>query len=204
MKIYFIRHGESQANRLHQISNRGLCHGLTRAGREQVLALAGRLANRGITHIYASPVLRAIETGILLADRLNLDYEIVDALREYDCGLLEGRSDEASWQQWHELYTAWTVRRDWGQRLEGGESFFDLRNRFVPFIQTLIDQFGDRDAQVACVSHGGVYRMMLPLLFADLDADLFEQRGLGYAACLVAELRPDGWHCVEWDGFPFS
>ena len=29
MRIYFARHGESQANRLHEIANRGLRHGLT-------------------------------------------------------------------------------------------------------------------------------------------------------------------------------
>ncbi len=35
MRIYLIRHGESQANLLHEISNRGLRHGLTPKGREQ-------------------------------------------------------------------------------------------------------------------------------------------------------------------------
>ena len=35
--------------------------------------------------IYCSPLLRAIETCVLLADRLEVDYEITDALREYDC-----------------------------------------------------------------------------------------------------------------------
>ena len=38
MRILFARHGESQANRLHEISNRGLRHGLTKAGRWQAQA----------------------------------------------------------------------------------------------------------------------------------------------------------------------
>jgi len=91
MRIYFARHGESQANLLHEISNRGLRHGLTRKGREQAVALAQRLQHRPIAHIYSSPVLRAIETSVILANRLEVDYEITDALREYDCGILEGR-----------------------------------------------------------------------------------------------------------------
>ena len=65
MRIYFARHGESQANLLHEISNRGLKHGLTRRGREQAVALADRLQNLAVTHIYSSPLLRAIETSVI-------------------------------------------------------------------------------------------------------------------------------------------
>ena len=50
-----------------------------------------------ITHIFSSSVLRAIETSVILTNRLDLDFEVVEALREYDCGILEDRSDEASW-----------------------------------------------------------------------------------------------------------
>jgi broad specificity phosphatase PhoE len=98
MRIYFTRHGESQANLLHEISNRGLRYGLTRKGREQAVTLAHRLQDSPITHIFSSPVLRAVETSVILANRLDLDFEVVEALREYDCGILEGRSDEAGWQ----------------------------------------------------------------------------------------------------------
>lgn len=97
MRIYFVRHGESQANLLHEISNRGLQHGLTRQGREQALTLARHLQSLSIACIYSSPLLRAIETSILIANQLGLDYEVVAALREYDCGIVEGRSDEVGW-----------------------------------------------------------------------------------------------------------
>ncbi len=127
MKIYFVRHGESQANVLREVSNRGLRHGLTRKGREQAVALAHKLQGLPITRIYSSPVLRAIESSVILADRLSLDYEVVEALREYDCGVLEGRSDETGWQMWKDLFDDWVVHRRWERRIEGGESFFDIR-----------------------------------------------------------------------------
>jgi len=56
-----------------------------------------------ITRIYSSPLLRAIETSVILAYRLDADYEVVEALREYDCGILEDRSNEAGWQMWQVL-----------------------------------------------------------------------------------------------------
>jgi probable phosphoglycerate mutase len=192
MKIYFIRHGESQANQLHQISNRGLRHGLTRRGREQAAALAQRLQKQSIARIYSSPLLRAIETSAILADRWQVEYEITDALREYDCGLLEGRSDEAAWQMWRELFDAWTVHRRWEARLAGGESFYDVRRRFEPFVESLVTQYGETQLELACVSHGGLYRMMLPLVLRNVDTALAAQYGLDYAGCIIADLRRGG------------
>ena len=40
MRIYFARHGESEANLLHVFSNRGVKHGLTARGRAQAETLA--------------------------------------------------------------------------------------------------------------------------------------------------------------------
>lgn len=202
MRIYFVRHGESQANFLHEISNRGLRHGLTHRGREQAEALAQRLQGHSITRIYSSPLLRAIETSIILADRWQVEYEITDALREYDCGLLEGHSDEAAWHLWQELFEAWTVHRRWEERIEGGESFHDLRRRFEPFIERLVAQYGETRTEVACVSHGGLYRMMLPLVLKNVDMALASQHGFDYTTCIVAELRHGELCCVEWNGHP--
>jgi probable phosphoglycerate mutase len=200
MKIYFARHGQSQANLLHQISNRGLRHGLTRRGREQAAALADRLRNLRITHLYSSPLLRAIETTVILANRLELDYEVVDALREYDCGVAEGRSDAEAWQLYQGLSDAWVVDKRWEQRIEGGESFTDIRQRFVPFIEGLVNQYGSTEAGIVCVSHGGVFWMMLPLVLKNVDNELAARYGLDYAGCIVAEWRPEGLYCVEWNG----
>ena len=185
MKIYFARHGESQANILHEISNRGLRHGLTPRGREQAAALARRLEKLPIATIYSSPLLRAIETSVILAHHLRLEYEVVDALREYDCGIAEGRADAAAWQLWQELSDAWTIHGRHEQRIEGGESFLDVRSRFVPFIEGLVAQYAATGAGIVCVGHGGLYRMMLPLVLPEGDA-LNSAQGFDYAGYVEA------------------
>jgi probable phosphoglycerate mutase len=199
MRIYFTRHGESQANILRQISNRGLVHPLTRKGREQAAALADKLLDRAITRIYSSPMLRAIESSVIVADRLGVDYEVTDALREYDCGIVEGRADETGWQMWRELFDDWAVHKRWERRIEGGESFYEVRDRFLPFIVGLVAQYGDTDANLLCVAHGGVLWMMLPLVLPNVNNDLMAKRGFGHTTCIVSELRSDGLHCVGWD-----
>jgi broad specificity phosphatase PhoE len=199
MRIFFIRHAESQANIVHEISNRGLRYGLTMQGREQALALARQLERQEITRIYSSPVLRAIETSILLASHLGVEYEICEALREFDCGILEGRSDEEAHKGWKDLFDAWVLRSEWERRIEGGESFYDIRARFVPFIARLVQDYGKTGANIACVSHGGLYWMMLPVVLKNVDAAMIERFGLGYTVCIEAELRGEELFCVAWN-----
>lgn len=201
MRIHFARHGESQANQLHEISNRGLRHGLTAQGREQAAALAQRLAGRPIMHIYSSPILRAIETTVIVANRLGIDYTVTDALREYDCGVLEGRADAAAWQGWRELFDAWVVDKQWDRRIEGGESFYDMRARFVPFVEGLLQTQPD-DAEVLCIAHGGLYWMMLPVVLKNVTTELIAQHKFDYAGSIVAEARAEGLVCVAWNGQP--
>ena len=83
MRIIFTRHGESQANLIKQISNRGLVHPLTRRGRQQAFTLADHLRGLPIASVYSSPVLRAIETSVILPNldrerilRLGLDHTV--------------------------------------------------------------------------------------------------------------------------------
>ena len=200
MRIYFTRHGESQANLLHEIANRGLRYGLTLKGREQAATLAERLQGIPITRIYSSPLLRAIETSIILANRFAVEYEVTDALREYDCGTLEGRTDEGAWQGWQELFDAWVTYHEWERRLKGGESFHDIRRRFEPFIKGLVKRYGKTSANVVCVAHGGIYWMMLPVVLKNVDTALVSRYGFDYTACIVAEWRPSGLFCIEWNG----
>ena len=112
MKIYFTRHGESEANILREHSNRGFRHPLTAKGREQAAALAQKLANIPVARLFTSPIMRAVQTAEILSATLGVPYEVTDALREYDCGILEGRADEAAWQMHFTVFDAWVQRKD--------------------------------------------------------------------------------------------
>lgn len=200
MRIYFARHGESEANLLHIISNRDLPHGLTTVGRQQSARLADQLQDRPIIHIYTSPQKRAVETSDILAKRLKVEYEKSDGLREYDCGIAEGRSDEAAWGLWQEEYDAWVLNRDFDYHLEGGETFQEVRQRFSTFIDQLINTHADTHAEVVCVSHGGIYSVMFPLIMQNVTPAMVLRYGFDYTGCIVAEHRAKGLECIEWNG----
>jgi 2,3-bisphosphoglycerate-dependent phosphoglycerate mutase len=198
MKLYFVRHGESEANLLHEFSNRGLKHGLTETGRQQAEVLARILSEASIVRLFSSPLLRAVQTAEILARELNLSIEISDALREYDCGILEGRSDAGSWEIFTTVFEDWTQRRQWEACIEQGESFLDIQRRFVPFIERLIQEHGDSAGGIVLVGHGGTYRCMLPLVLANIDPSFAAEQPIPHTAAIVAELRSEGLVCLRW------
>jgi broad specificity phosphatase PhoE len=178
---------------------------LTPAGRQQAAALANTLQDQSVTRIYTSPVLRAIETAIILAGQLEVDYEVIDALREYDMGVREGCSDPGVWQVWFAVLEAWKNQARWGERVEGGESFHEVRQRFVPFIERLIQEHGKNEAHLVCVGHCGLYQMMLPQVLSNVDeAFIARQGGFSYTACIMTELTPSGLACTSWNGTPVN
>ena len=197
MKLVFVRHGESEANLLREFSNRGLKHGLTPTGRQQAARLARTLHPILASKIYASPLLRAVQTAEILSNKLDIPFEITTALREYDCGILEGRSDEKSWQLYEVVFEAW-LNGDWTQRIEQGESFVDIQQRFVPFIKRLVRTYGESGKSIVLVGHGGLYRCMLPLVLTNIDFDFVRQHSIPHTASIIAKTKPEGLVCSNW------
>jgi len=204
MQVVFARHGESHANVNKIISNRGLRHGLTPKGREQAMALGQNLKRHGISRAFSSSILRAIETTILAANELGVDYEVVDALREVDCGVLEGRSDDAAWDELQTLYRAWAVQGDHEGHIEGGENIGDIAGRFLPFLEGLISKYGDSDESILCVAHGGLLWMMLPHVLDNVSLDQMADLGVDYTAYVVTEFRSGRLLGLDWNGTPLS
>lgn len=200
MRLYFARHGESEANLLREFSNRGWRHGLTERGREQAAALARTLRDAPVARVYTSPLMRAVQTAEIVSAGLGIACEAADALREYDCGVLEGRSDPASWGQYEAVSDAWLREGRPEARLDGGESFLDMRARFLPFIERLTRTHGPAGGGAVLIGHGGLYRCMLPLVLVNVDAAFGLAHPIGPAGVVVTELGPDGLVCRSWCG----
>ena len=200
MTLYFVRHGESEANTQHVISNRECPFGLTSRGKAQAAALAENVKDIPITVIYSSPVLRARETAEILLQSFHISYQITEALREYDCGVLEEKSDEESWRLHGEIADDWTLNHNYLRKPEGGESFLDIQNRFLPSIESLKQV---NDEHILLVGHGGLFHLMLPLILMNIDDYFVKSHGLGHIDCVIAELRSDTLVCKQWGEIQF-
>ena len=197
MKLYFVRHGESEANILRVISNRESPFGLTALGKQQALTLADRLKEIPFTSIYSSPILRARETAEILSRSFHPGYQVTEALREYDCGVLEDKSDEKSWRLHTEIAEDWTLHHNHLRKPEGGESYLDIQARFLPFIEKLKRE-RLHDEHILLLAHGGLLQLMLPLILTNVDNSFVRAHGIRHTECVIAELRSDGFVCLQW------
>jgi broad specificity phosphatase PhoE len=197
VKLYFVRHGYSEANRLNEFSNRGLKHGLTESGRQQAATLAQSLAGILVIRLFTSPLLRAIQTAEILSATWGVPYEVTDALREFDCGILEGMPFETGRQLFLDTLDEWR-RGNRDRRIDQGESFNDIEARFVPFVEQLVREYADAPDSLVLIGHGGVYRCMLPLVLTNVDFDFAFEHEITNTGAIVAELRPDGLVCTAW------
>jgi probable phosphoglycerate mutase len=202
MKFYFVRHGESSANLLREFSNSGYKHPLTETGLAQARATAHELSGLPVERIYASPVLRATQTAQILAESLGAPLEITEALREWSVGIYEGTTDPLGWELHRQVQDDWFLHQKWDRKMPGGESFEEIRARFVPFIEQLTENGRDSDRNLLLVAHGGLYVAMLPVILKNVDFAFARQHGFPYTTYVVAKTRPEGLACLSWCGIP--
>jgi broad specificity phosphatase PhoE len=198
MRLYFTRHGESEANSLRIISNRDLPYNLTEKGHSQATALAKKLMGKPIGCIYSSPIPRAKQTAEILSSILGKPMECVDALREPDCGVLEGRGDEDAWRQHDHFKASWAHGLELSSGPEGGETCEQARMRLAFFVGNLIDQYGKTELEFVLVTHGALILYGLPVIVAGWDDQDVLLREIGHTGLITTEWRDQMLTLVEW------
>jgi len=204
MRLFFVRHGESTANVQHVFSNAGYRHPLTEKGIEQAHALARSLSGIPVEQIYSSPVMRAVQTAEILSEALDAPVEISEALREWSVGDYEGTTDPAGWALHSQVMDDWSYHQKFDSRMPGGESWDEVRARFMPFMDGLLRKEGSPGRTLVLVSHGGLYLAMLPALFKNVSVAMARQYGFPNTGYAAAETRSDGLTCTSWCGFPIE
>lgn len=164
MKIILVRHGETLANE-NRIFSGWSDYPLTERGKTQCRMLAKCFENYpDIDRIYSSPLLRAKTTASYIAKGMNKGIVIKSELKEINFGLFEKKTSEEIVSEFKEEWESWN--NDYVHfKLPQGENLVELKERVVPFIDTLIKR--DRDCIV--VSHGAVIQTVITYL---LDLDL--------------------------------
>jgi broad specificity phosphatase PhoE len=181
-QLLLVRHGENRANLTKEFSHRAVDYPLTAKGRLQAEQTAAYLKRYPVTRVFSSPLKRAQETARIIAGALEAPFEVLEAFRETNVGVLEGQvPTEAAWRQHDAIIGAW-VAGDAAARFPGGENFLELIER-VQRGYTQICEGRDGET-VVLVAHGG--SLGLPLLELVLGLDHEALRS--HPNCAVSEL----------------
>jgi probable phosphoglycerate mutase len=84
--VVLVRHGESMTNAQNIVSDLLDKYPLTDRGIQQVQKIANELKDLKIDAIVTSPIIRAKETAIIIAEKLSMDFSTDERLREIGMG----------------------------------------------------------------------------------------------------------------------
>ena len=192
-RVLAIRHGETAWNVDGRIQGQ-LDVPLNDTGRWQVHRLALAVADEGISAIYSSDLLRALETAQAVARGCGQAITTDVGLRERGFGVFEGLSYAEINRRWPEQAARWR-KRDPDFAPEGGESLRQFSERSVGTVTRLAGLHPGET--IAIVSHGGVmdclYRAASRVA---LDAPRSWQ--LGNASINRLLYTPQGFTLIGW------
>lgn len=127
MKLYLIRHGQTDWNLQKRIQGRQDIP-LNAAGQAQALLLAGAMKKHPVTVIYSSPQLRAMDTARAITAVWNVPVRPLPQLAEISYGDWEGRTSQEIMDTDRELYEAWW-KHPAGVAPPGGETLAQVDKR---------------------------------------------------------------------------
>lgn len=170
LTLYFLRHGQTSFSRANAYCGE-LDPPLTDAGLAMAEAFAEHYAQLPWQAVFVSPTLRTRTTAQFLCDRVGLQMQVRDGLREIYYGQWEGLSPEEVNAKFHDDYVRWLAIR-----LEcptGGERGIDIYYRSNAVLLEIEREYPD--GNVLLVSHKATIRIMLCGLLG-IDVGRFRDR----------------------------
>lgn len=160
MNIYIIRHSESVDDILN-------CYGgvadfeLTEGGKNKVKNYKKDFEKFGIEKIYTSPYKRALSTSKILNEKISVELEVVDNIREFNqYGVMSGINRDLA----KEIFSYYLNMEEYknfgyynGKSFYGGESVQNFDKRVKNALNEIVAKSKDYSS-IAIVTHGGVYR----------------------------------------------
>lgn len=161
MKLYIVRHGETQWNRIGKLQG-WKNSDLTEEGIKNAMKLGERLKDVDFSHIYTSPLNRALITAKYIKGNRDLKIETIEGLKEMGFGLWEGlENDELIKLYGDENYIFWNKPEEYSPN--GGETFDELFQRLDNSLNYILNN--SKVGNILVVSHG----ISIKALFAIID-----------------------------------
>lgn len=161
-RLLLARHGETEWNALGRLQGHTDIP-LSDVGRAQARALAGSVAAAGLAAVVTSDLLRARETGEIVAAALGLGAPAIDpGLRERRFGEFEGLTRDECAARHPEAWRAWQART-------GGPPGAEPREQAIARMAEALARLaaGAERGPLLVVSHGGVMRLWLMTLLGE-------------------------------------
>jgi alpha-ribazole phosphatase len=157
-RLYLVRHGELVTSPEWRYVGHADVE-LSAAGIGAVQRLGMRLLQEQIHLIVASDLKRAVHSAEIISEIIRVQpVRRQPEFREINLGHWEGLTMQEIVAQYPDEFARRTADVA-GFRVQGGESFLDVRDRAIPMINTILNE--NRGKNILLVAHGGANRVIL-------------------------------------------
>lgn len=186
-KIFLVRHGETEFNRLGIVQGSGVDKELNEKGCLQAELFFKAYSSIAFDHVYVSALQRTQQSVQGFID-LGIPFTKVPELNEISWGVFEGKQQvESERKEYWRVVNAWRAG-DYDAKIEGGESAMEMQQRQKKIIEHVFKKEDERHILV-CM-HG---RAMKSLLCTLLNAPLSEMERFEHSnLCLYLLEFKDG------------
>ena len=179
MKIYYVRHGQTDWNLARKMQGGGTEKELNSTGIEQANETKRELENIQYDIVICSPMHRAIQTAQIINKDKNIQMITDERIRERKLGELEGHeiTDEMESKIWN---------YDLNYQIPGGESVQDFEKRIINFMEEIKEKYQDKT--VLIVAHGGVAKVIKAHLYGMPDSQNLSEIEMKNCEIIEAEI----------------
>ena len=179
MKIYYVRHGQTDWNLARKMQGGGSEKDLNKTGIEQANETKKELENVEYDIIICSPMNRAIQTAKIINGNEQIPIETDERIRERKLGELEG----------HEI-TEEIERKIWDYNLNyqipKGESIKEFEKRILEFVNEIKQKYPNKT--ILIVAHGGVAKILKMNLYGMPKSQNLSEIGMKNCEIIEAEI----------------
>lgn len=177
-KLYILRHGETEYNRLGMVQGSGIDASLNETGRSQAAAFFKHYQHLPVDKVYVSSLIRTKETVQGFIDK-GLPYEALADLREISWGSQEGVPFTPDTTTRYQSITYRWQQGEVDAKIDNGESPLEVATRVGRAFQYIVSQ---PEEQVLICTHGRAMRVlfcwMLNYPLSQMDHFLHNNTGL--------------------------
>ena len=156
-RLYLVRHGELvTSHEWRYVGHMDVV--LNDKGRAQIARLARMLCMEKIDVLLSSDLMRTVESAGIIGRAIGLGPTAEPAFREIHLGRWEGLTRQEIVERFSQEFDFRSLDIA-NYRIQGGESFADVRDRVIPRLTACLEQHPGKN--LLLVAHGGVNRVIL-------------------------------------------
>ena len=195
MKLFLVRHGETEWNKLGKFLGQ-MDIGLNQRGLSQAQETAKAAISWRPTALYSSPLGRTMQVATEISKLVGLKVTADPRLKELDLGEVEGISGQQMREEWPQVHDVWQHHPELVV-MPGGESLATLQERTWQAFLDLEGNQGETD-NIVVVSHNFAIRAICGKMLG-MPLSHFHRMYLHLGSVTTMDRTQTGWRLLSYN-----